>query len=168
MSNKVEQFTTSLSDVELINCYSEVHKEFKRRKIVRTNNVVGELGEYLAVNYYNSTKGLPKLQLAPPGTQNIDAISRAGDRYSIKSTTGKVTGVFYGLNSRESAEVEVQKFEFVILILLNEDFSLKQINELTWGEFIKYKKWHSRMSAWNLPVNKTILAKTKVIFQSEE
>ena len=34
---------------------------------------------------------------APVGTENIDAISRKGDRYSIKSTSSNTTGVFYGL-----------------------------------------------------------------------
>ena len=51
----------------------------------------------MAVDYYINTSGLPNLQDAPTGTQNIDAISRDGNRYSIKSLTGSTTGVFYGL-----------------------------------------------------------------------
>lgn len=33
-----------LSDREIINIYSGCIKELKRRKIIRTNNVLGELG----------------------------------------------------------------------------------------------------------------------------
>ena len=69
---------------EIIQLYSMAIKELKRRKVIRTNNVVGELDEYLAIEIYNSTPGLPKLSPAPVGTENIDAISRKGDRYSIK------------------------------------------------------------------------------------
>lgn len=70
----------------IIQLYSMAIKELKRRKVIRTNNVIGELGEYLAIAYYNKTPGLPNLSPAPIGTENIDAISRKGDRYSIKST----------------------------------------------------------------------------------
>jgi len=99
---------------------------------------------------------------------NIDAISRNGDRYSIKATTGKVTGVFYGLYSPNSTELNQQKFEYVILVILDKNLSLEYIIELTWNEFLKYKRWHSRMQAWNLPINKDILENTKCIYRHEQ
>ena len=34
---------------EIIQLYSMAITELKRRKVIRTNNVVGELGEYLAI-----------------------------------------------------------------------------------------------------------------------
>ena len=82
------------STEELINTYSSIIKELKSRQVIRTNNVIGELGEYLAIKYYNDTPNLPNLSPAPVGTENIDAISRKGDRYSIKATSKNVTGVF--------------------------------------------------------------------------
>lgn len=85
---KIEQLSTK----EVIKLYSASIKELKRRKIIRTNNVIGDMGEYLAIAHYNNTPGLPNLTPAPVGTENIDAISRKGDRYSIKSTSGNVTG----------------------------------------------------------------------------
>ncbi|BDC60694.1 MULTISPECIES: hypothetical protein [Bacillus] len=91
---------SKLSDDDLIKAYGEVIKEFKKRGIIRSKNLLGDLGEYLAINQYCSTIGLPNLQPAPIGTKNIDAISVKGERYSIKSTTGKVTGVFTDLMSR--------------------------------------------------------------------
>lgn len=154
-----------MSTLELIQTYSSIVSMLKERQIIRTKNIVGDLGEYLAIEHYCKTPGLPKLQPAPPGTKNIDAISVNGDRYTIKSTTGNVTGVFYGLNSPEdSAEPERQKFEFVLLVLFDEDLQLKRINELTWDEFLHYKRWHSRMKAWNLSVTKDLLQNTKTIF----
>jgi hypothetical protein len=71
---------SGLADKELIQAYSELLKELKRRKSIRTKNIIGELGEFLAIDFYNSTPGLPKLQAAPPGTKNIDATSRDGER----------------------------------------------------------------------------------------
>ena len=56
---------------ELINLYSMTIKELKRRNIIRTNNVVGDLGEYLAIETYNNTPGLPKLSPAEPVKKSL-------------------------------------------------------------------------------------------------
>ncbi|MCM3414581.1 hypothetical protein ACT3UT_14075 [Bacillus spizizenii ATCC 6633 = JCM 2499] len=156
-----------LDDLELTLLYSSLLKELKQRGIIRTNNVVGELGEYLAINFYNKTKGLPKLQAAPTGTQNIDALSIKGDRYSIKTTTGSVTGVFYGMNDPEIREPDIQKFEYVIIVLFDKEYSLKGIYELSWESFIKHKRWHKRMRAWNLTITKALLSDSEIIFEKE-
>jgi len=75
----------SLTDQEVISLYPKTLQELKNRKIIRTNNLVGDLGEYWCIKKYNETKGLPKLQDAPESTKNIDAISVKGERYAIKS-----------------------------------------------------------------------------------
>ena len=92
----------SFDVLELISLYSDILKELRDRKIIRTNNFVGEVGEYLTIDFYNKNKNLPKLQAAPPSTKNIDAISKDGNRYSIKCTSSKTTGVFYGIEPKES------------------------------------------------------------------
>lgn len=125
----------ALKTEEIIRLYSETIKELKHRNIIRTNNVIGDLGEYLAISYYNNTAGLPNLSPAPVGTENIDAISRKGDRYSIKSTTGHVTGVFYGLEPKGSEKEDQQKFEFVILCKFTENCELEMILEMDWKTF---------------------------------
>jgi hypothetical protein len=163
-----KDYIKSLTTEELIYTYGSVINELKSRKVIRSKNVVGDLGEYLAIEYYCRTKGLPKLQPAPTGTKNIDAISINGERYSIKSTTGNVTGVFYGLNPPGSSEPDQQKFEYVIVVLFDTGFMLKRINEMNWEQFLKYKKWHSRMGAWNLTITKDLLDNTKTIYIRDE
>ncbi|PCK18546.1 hypothetical protein CEY02_18515 [Bacillus pumilus] len=155
---------SKLSDDDLIKAYGEVINELKKRGIIRSKNLLGDLGEYLAINQYCNTIGLPNLQPAPIGTQNIDAISVKGERYSIKSTTGKVTGVFYGLNEPDSKEPELQKFEYIIVVKFNEDYVLEKIIELNWTNFLKNKKWHSRMRAWNLTITQKLINDSKIIY----
>ena len=68
-----------LSDEEilkLISPNSDIHNELRRRSILRTKNVTGEIGEYLVVKFYNKTRGLSNLFLPGPGVKNIDVISR--------------------------------------------------------------------------------------------
>lgn len=157
---------SKLSDFELIKTYGSLIEELKNRKIIRTKNIIGDLGEYLAIDFYNKNSNLPKLQFAPTGTENIDAISRKGDRYSIKSTSAKTTGVFYGLNSPDSPDVDEKKFEFVIIVEFDENYNLSKIIELDWNKFLLFKRWHKRMQAWNLTITKELLDNSKIIFDS--
>lgn len=153
-----------IKDDGLIKLYSEIIKELKKREIIRTKNIIGDLGEYLSIFYYNNTPGLPNLQAAPAGTQNIDAVSRKGQRYSIKSTSSKLTGVFYGLNDKDSIESENQKFEFVILVIFGENYELNKIVEINWKQFLKFNRWHSTMRGWNLSITKDLINESKIIY----
>ena len=156
-----------LKTLDLVSLYSSVIKELKTREVIRTNNVIGDLGEYLAIEYYNQTAGLPTLAAAPISTENIDAVSRKGDRYSIKSTSSKVTGVFYGLEPKDSTKIDKQKFEYVIICRFNNDYELEEILELDWDTFLKHKRWHSRMNAWNLCLTKEVRNDCRIIFQKQ-
>lgn len=155
-------------DSKIISIYSFAIKELKRRGIIRTKNITGELGEYIVLEHYNSNSTLPNLQFAPPSTENIDAISRKGERYSIKTITNKgSTGVFYGLPPQGSMEIPTQKFEYAVIVKLTDDFELEQILELTWEEFLLHKKWHSRMQAWNLSYSTKLINSVKSIYSKE-
>lgn len=157
-----------LSNRQIIECYSQITKELKKRGIVRTKNITGELGEYITVDFYRQTPTLPNLQFAPPSTENIDAISTKGERYSIKTITNNgATGVFYGLPPFGSDEKPIQKFEYVIIVKLTDDFELERILELRWEEFLINKKWHSRMQAWNLSYSNKLIKLGKTLFIKE-
>ena len=158
---------SKLETEEIVRLYSGAIKELKQRNIIRTNNVVGERGEYLAIEYYNKTAGLPKLMPAPIGTENIDAISRKGERYSIKSTSTTTTGVFYGLEDQGSRVLDEKQFEYVILCKFDSDYELQMILEMDWNTFLNNKKWHSRMKAWNLSLTKKLYQQCNVVYNRE-
>lgn len=153
------------ADNDVWSLYAFLGKQLRERGLVRTRNIVGERGEFLAIETYNKTPGLPNLQAAPEGTQNVDAISRKGERYSIKtiSEPGRTTGVFYGLAEPGSDEKE-KKFEYVIIVLINKDFEPVKIVELNWNKFLQFKRWHARMRAWNLSLTRSLLTEARVIF----
>lgn len=166
---------SSFSVSELIEVYSNSIKELKKRGILRTKNVVGELGEYLVLEFFCRNSELPNLSIVPVGTKNINAISQDGERYSIKSTTGNVTGVFYGLEPQGSEKEDTPIFEYVIICKLDDDCELEGIYQLSWDMFKKHKRWHSRMKAWNVTLSKamkkdaiTIYEKDSQILSSDE
>jgi len=68
---KFSELLENASPTELIKLYSEIIKQLKEKEVIRTNNLVGDLGEYLAIDYYSRTRGLPRLQTAPPSTKNV-------------------------------------------------------------------------------------------------
>lgn len=159
---------SKMNNADIVRLYSDAIKELKQRGILRTNNVIGDLGEYLAIETFSRIPGLPKLQAAPVGTQNIDAISRMGDRYSIKSTSGTTTGVFYGLEPKGSQIPDTQKFEYVLICKFDENCALEAIYQITWTQFLQHKHWHSRMQAWNLTLSKALIADATVIYRKAD
>jgi hypothetical protein len=154
-----------LNSEELWNTYADVQQELKKRKLIRTNNIVGERGEFLAIETYNATSSLPNLQAVAEGAQNIDAISRKGERYSIKTITepGNMTGIFYGLGDKTDTVLPDKKFEYLIIVQLFKNYRPKRIIEVTWEQFLKFKKWKSNQRAWNVTVTKSLLGEAKII-----
>lgn len=123
----------------------------------------------MAIKIYNSTRGLPKLQPSPQGTQNVDALSRKGERYSIKtiSEPNSTTGVFHGLVDEDDKSISEKKFEYIIIVQLFKDYQLKKMLELTWDIFIKHKKWHRTMRAWNSTIISSLLSDAKIIVENQ-
>lgn len=147
------------NDEELISVYAEWIKELKIRNIIRTSNIVGEIGEYLAINYYNKTPGLPKLVPSAISTKSVDAISSNGERYTIKTVTTNTTGVFYGVDT-----IDNKLFEKLIIVELDKNYIMKRIIEIDWDTFFKHKHWHSRMQAFNLNITKDLINDSKIVF----
>ena len=109
---------------------------------------------------YNETPNLPKLQDAPKSTKNIDAISVKGERYAIKSTSGSGTGVFASLPT----DNDDQKFEFLVVVIFDKDYVLKEILELNWEQFKKYRRIKPPENKWNLSITKEVKQIAKKIF----
>ena len=151
-----------LNDEELVSMYPSLISELKEREIIRTDNVVGEIGEYLAINQYNKTPGLSKLIRTAKSTKNIDAVSNKGERYSIKTITTSTTGVIHGVDT-----IENKLFEKLIIVQLDKKFVVKRVIEIDWATFFKHKKWHSTMKAHNIQVTKSLLDDAVVIYSDE-
>ncbi len=167
LTKKIISTLVKLDNTDIWELFAFSKAELKKRSLVRTENITGERGEFLAIEFYNNIPRLPNLQAAPEGTQNVDALSRKGDRYSIKTITqpGKLTGVFYNVGNLGDKKQPEKKFEFVIIVLINKALEPVQILELTWEQFLKFRKWHKTMRAWNLSITKELINESKIIFQ---
>lgn len=149
------------SNEELISLRVQLEKEFKKRKIKFT---VGEIGETIAIDFFNNKPGLDKLQRAPPGTKTADAFSRKSDRYSIKTIQyGIKTGTIYP----DPIDKDKQLVEYILIVLLDDDFVLKSLYRFSWKQFIEVRKWDKTMNAWYIPKTQKALIKGECIYKKE-
>ena len=150
--------------VRLISPNSDIHKELRKREVIRTKNITGELGEYYVVQYYNNTPGQTNLFLPGPGVKNIDVLSRNGERCSIKTISGnnRTTGSFWNPDSIKNNQ---KTFEYLIICILDDYYSLNMILELTWNDFIKFKKFNKRMNNFQVSVTQKLIDEVKVVYK---
>ena len=156
----LEHRIQGMENDELLLLRASLRAEMRKRGIADS---VGAVGEQLAIEHLRKTSGLPKLQLAPRGTKNVDALSRNGDRFSIKTVCeGSKTGTIYP----ESDNRDKQLFEHILIVKLTEDWSLESIHQLSWADFVKVRSWDKRMNAWYVAFNKRALASGQEILRT--
>ena len=149
-----------LNDDELIDLYPKLLDQLKTRGIIRTKNIIGELGEYIAKREYKNNPKLPELQLNLSSTKNIDATSIKGERYAIKSTSTRLTGIFPSIPTEDDGVVY---FEYLILVIFNKDYSLSEIYELTWKQFLRFRKMKPPENKFNIPITNELKKTAKKI-----
>ncbi|GAB3025355.1 hypothetical protein [Bowmanella dokdonensis] len=156
--NKFLTDLRSFDDIALLQLRSAVDKEARNRGLSFS---VGEIGEKLAISYFKERADLPVLAPAPTGTKNIDAISRDGNRYSIKTLQrSRKTGTIYP----DTEDKHRRLFEFILVVLINDEFSLEQIIELDWEQFCAARSWDVRMNAWYIGRSRRALSIGRQIY----
>jgi len=151
---------TRMTDDDLVLLRASLDTEMRRRGLAFS---VGDVGELLVIEHFKKTPGLPNLQAAPRGTKNVDAISRRGERYSIKTICkAKKTGTIYP----DSTDPNKQLFEYLLIVRLNEAWLLITIYQFTWTEFLQVRSWDARMNAWYVGCSTSTLRKAKLIFSA--
>lgn len=147
------------SDTEIISMRIQIEKEFKKRKIKFS---VGEIGETIAIDYFNSTAGFSNLLRAPVGTKNVDALSRNGERYSIKTIKdGNKTGTVYP----DTLDKTKQLFEYLLLIQINDDFELQSLHRFSWQQFVDVRQWDKTMNAWYVAKTQKALGRGEKVYE---
>ncbi|WP_181170336.1 MULTISPECIES: hypothetical protein [unclassified Mesorhizobium] len=135
---------SSIDDAGLLRLRAALHGEMRRRGLALS---VGQVAEKLAIDFFNNTPGCPNLAEAAVGTANVDALSRRGDRYSIKGVLdARKTGTVYP----DPGNPDRQLFEYLLVVQLTPDWTLHSIYEFDWSAFVRCRSWDKRMNAWYL------------------
>ncbi|MED4447221.1 hypothetical protein CON34_22115 [Bacillus thuringiensis] len=160
-----------LSNDEVIEEYGKFQRAFteelKKRGIIRTINLVGELGEYKAIDFYNKSPQLPNLKAVGVGTKMVDALDENGKRYSIKATRYAGTGVFNGLKDVDMDLLPEQVLDYVVIVKFTEYLSVEAIYELDWNTFVSLKKWNGGKRTWYLNITEELKRKAKILYNTD-
>ena len=71
----------------------------------------------------------------------------------------------FNIKEPKSKKNDDKKFEYLLIVQLKENFKLKRIIQLNWEIFVKYKKWHSTMNAWNILITKKLLCDADTLYE---
>ncbi|WP_081077759.1 hypothetical protein [Burkholderia stagnalis] len=160
--NKISVDLESLDDNGLLEFRTAVDREARRRGL---NFSVGEIGEKAVIALFKNRPDLPVLSAAPRGTKNIDAISRDGNRYSIKTLQrAKKTGTIYP----DPVDGGRKLFEFILIVMVDDEFSLERVVELDWDQFCAVRSWDVRMNAWYVARSHRALSVGRQIYPKED
>lgn len=158
----------SLDDIRLLDdaCLFELRTAIDREAKTRGISFnVGEIGEKLVIGLFKDRPDLPVLAPAPTGTKNIDAISRNGDRYSIKTLQkSKKTGTIYP----DASDKDRKLFEYILIVMIDYNFSIEKVIELTWEQFCLVRSWDIRMNAWYIARSQRALSAGRQIYPKSE
>ncbi len=161
MNKSLSDDLQKLNNDELVILRVNIETELNRRGI---SFKVGEVGEKCVISFFNSKPGLPNLLQAPTGAKNVDALSRDGDRYSIKTfMKAKKTGTVYP----DEKDRDRQLFEYLVVVKLDIYYQLYAIYRYSWEEFVRIRAWDKRMNAWYLPLSKKNLNMAEIIFNKD-
>ena len=154
LSLKIKKLGTN----ELIHLYSETIKELKSREIVRTKNIVGELGEWHCQERL-------ELQLSAPNQKHFDALDSEKNRYSIKAVTESSAKRTSAIHLSEDIDINSICFEYLIVVILSDSMELESIHSYSWNKFWKLKS--KNKNHYYLALTKSNLGLGKELYKKE-
>lgn len=152
-----------ISDDDLIGAFATLMTAMRERGIIRTKNVVGDLGERYAVSAYRANPTKTPIALSETNETDVDARNGDGLRFAIKaaSTSSSRTSAFHLTKDWPLGE---EVFDYLVVVRVDDMLRPTQVYELTWAQFWSSKKWSERQQAWFLPLSKGILDGAQCVF----
>lgn len=154
----------TVSNKELILAYGHILGAMRKRGIIRTKNVVGDLGESYAQLEFSERNDFPSLTLAPANEKDIDAFDADGKRYSIKSVSKTSVKRTSSIHLEQTHREDDKRFDYLLVVVLEDTMELSDIYQFSWDQFWKLKSWSKPQKAWFLSLTKKNLAIGKKIF----
>lgn len=159
--------STQVTDDEIVCAFATLMSAMRKRAIIRTNNVVGDLGERYAVLAYEQNPDRKPIHLFKTNTADVDAGDANGRSYAIKaaSPASTKTSAFH-LEQERTADQKA--FDYLVVVQVDDLMRPKAVYELTWEYFWTTKRWSKRQNAWFLPLTKGVLRGATLIYQKNE
>ena len=141
---------SEIGDDELVGIYPKLLKELKKREIIRTNNLVGELGKFIVMQSFEKRPELPTLYPAANSQKNYSFRDAHGSRFNVKTTSGTNTGVFHSVPLDDSGE---QSFEYLIVLKFSKSYEPTLGLLCDWQDFVRYRQIKNPEGKWYLQLS---------------
>lgn len=148
----------TVSNTELILAYGHTLGALRKRGIIRTKNVVGDLGESYAEFEFSERINLPSLKLVSTNEKDIDAIDADGKSYSIKSVTKTSAKRTNSIHLEQTHKENDKRFDYLLIVVLEDSMEMSDIYQFSWDQFWQLKSWSKTQKAWFLSLAKKNLA----------
>ena len=132
----MEEALRTMAEVELLRTSGAVIAELRRRGVVKTaNNPLGDYTEWLVCR-------LLGLESQPNSTAGFDACDQRGMRYQIKGRRSKANSVQFS----PIRNLEGHGFDFVIAVVFNDDYSVRQAVKVPHGSVHKVARYQGHVN----------------------
>jgi len=154
----------SFDSLELVQIYSDIIMGLKKRKIIRSMKVTGDIGEYYVENYYKTNFPNLKFELnLDKSSKDIDADDKDEKTYQIKTTTTNDTGDVSRVTNKENI-----LFDYLLVCKLDKYFNLETIYKLTWNDFWEIKIPRKNLGTYKISINANFLSKASIVMTNLE
>jgi len=126
-----------LETEQLLAMRAQLDDELRRRGVVRSSNIVGDYGEWIVCDLYGWTLADSQAQ------KSYDCTGADGTRYQVK--TRRVTA---RNPSRQLGVIRSFDFDYLVAVMLNEDYSLQEIWQFPVDLIQKYGRWSEVQAGW--------------------
>ncbi|MBI4286518.1 MAG: hypothetical protein HY670_11580 [Chloroflexi bacterium] len=145
----------TFANSELLKCFADLLDELKQRGIVRSrNNPVADYGEWLVESHLG-------FSLERKSKRGFDASDpKSGKRYQIKSRRLDPTNQSTQLSVIRS--LAANEFDYLIGILFDRDFSVREAYKIPHGVIQKYARFSSHQNGYILHLQGALLRELQV------
>lgn len=142
------------SSLDLLECFADILDELKKRGVVRSrNNPVADYAEWLVAKKLG-------LSLERNSRSGYDATTRSGERIQIKSRRLDPSSKSHQLSVIRN--LEAREFDYLIGVLFNRDFTVKEAYKIAHGVIAKYARFSEHQNGHILHLRGEILKDPRV------
>lgn len=150
---------SAITDEEIVRAFASLLSAMRLRGIVRTRNVVGDLGERYAIRAYEQHCKGP-LKLADTNKTDVDATDVSGRRFAVKAVSPgstRTSAFHFGEDATEAV------FDYLVVVRVDDLMQPVRVLEFAWEQFWRLKRWSVRQKAWFLPLTRAVLSEAEII-----
>ncbi len=143
-----------LSTPQLLQCYSGILAELRKRGVIRTaNSPLGDYAEWLVAQQLD-------LQLVTNSTAGYDALDAAGHKYQIKSR--RITPNNSSRQLSVIRNLPAQDFDYLIAVIFDSAFQVQQVVKVPHAVIGEYATYREHVNGYVLQLRGAILSDQRV------